>query len=441
MSEKEINITKIKEAIINMNSFFEDHEDHKGVKLGLTVDNTLVVLNYSEEHSRRILKLSGIPERQQNFRIAKLDQYRKSIRKYPRLANLPLEDGTGISENILVPLEFTEEEIEDYGIDKNISGKAEDTDIEIEIEFDDPSVVAEVDNLIKKKEESKIKKELIKKNGDLEKRLAGIVDNIQGRTFLMNKDWLFHYEKRKIKKYFFPREVYINPQQKLLNELEYRLPNERFERLKRALTPLIKNNNTIVLSVQDKGCIDKVTILSESHKETALPLEDEFLEPIVKYFNEVEDKGIYIKNLQVSKNYAKAMFSGATIIEQKQDFPNIEADSSLIQIFVKYGLVKVIGVPFLPLISRAIYLNFETHCGFMGKSLLKEENAMFNPNYEKLARIYRNSLLENNIHLNIEGIEPPEQMKFTKELIYKLTVLVNDYYDKSLKYDLLLKNE
>lgn len=433
MIKKEFDLGEIKESIRDVNDFFSVSEEHSGVKVGLTIDNLLVVLRYSTFDHEKISKLKNDKKKQDHFKSAKIMNYKKVTDKVTCLKSLKLVDGIDISENLLVSLDGNVEEVdtEDYDIDFDES-----------IVDDQPDIDNDIEGLLDdiKRNESKVIAELKSKNQTNKCEIASLVEDIQGRFFLMKKDWLFHYKKRNIKTDFFPVEIYINPQQKLLDELVTRLPDSKYDEIKRVLMPLIRNNNTIHIKTTN-GCIKELLVLNDKHKEVNIPVRNEVLEPIIKYFNENEDKGIYIDNLQVSKNFARAMFSGATNIKLKQDFPNIEADTGIINIFVKYGLVNVSGVPFLPLLSREIYLNFDTHCGFMGKSLLKPENILYNPNYTKLSQIYANAILGHNIDLSSEGISPKEQLEFKKELIIKLTSVVNNYYNKSLKYDLLVKDD
>ncbi|MCK8072442.1 hypothetical protein [Vibrio sp. 1CM23M] len=429
MIKKEFELGEVKQSIRDVNDFFSVSDDHLGVKIGLTVENLLVVLNYSHVDNLKILKLKNDKQKQHVFKCAKIENYKKVIDKIGCLKDLKLIDGISISKNLVVQLDHNANinSSENYDIDFDDSDLEEQTDIEDILDK-------------KKKSESIVKKNLKAKELDNECNVASLVEDIQGRFFLLKKDWLFHYKKRKVKTDFFPVEVYINPQEKLLDELETRLPDAKNQQVKKTLLPLIRNNNTIKLNISD-GCITKLSVLNDKHKTVNVPIRDEVLEPIIKYFNETEDKGIYIDNLQVSKNFARAMFSGATNINLKQDFPNIEADTGINNIFVKYGLVNVSGVPFLPLLSREIFMNFETHCGFMGRSLLKAENILYNPNYTKLSQIYANAILGHNIDLRSEGVSPKDQLDFKKELMIKLTQVVNNYYDKSLKYDLLVKDD
>lgn len=255
-------------------------------------------------------------------------------------------------------------------------------------------------------------------------------------NFLFATDWVFYYRSGKRSKSLTPEVVYIRPSKEMLFNISEMVDEERSKELERHLHYYIEAKRTFVISSKG-GKISKIVILDRDGNEYETTMSDRELELVIRYFNEVENKALYLSDLDVPKTLTRSMTSGVKIIgKDSVELKSFEEDIEIMSLFTQHGLSKFNGMLLSELFLKDFIANFKTHAGFVGEASLSDDAIVSSPNYKIIDSIFMKTVYTNNIDFSQLLQSPNFEFNFKRSFLTKLTKMVNEYYSVCLKYDL-----
>lgn len=253
--------------------------------------------------------------------------------------------------------------------------------------------------------------------------------------FLLRKDWNFFYATGSKTCSKTPEYVYIRPDRNMLCNLQDQVGTHKEEDLLKHLDFYIKEKRIFLIRSKN-GEIKDITVLDREGKQYETTLKHKDLELLIRYFNDVENKGLFLRDLDVPKTLTRSMISGVRIVgKDSLELKSFEEDTEILALFTKYGLTNYGDINLKEVLLKDFTAQFKTFAGFMGEDLLNDKLITANPNYKIINKIINDTLFVHNIFLDDLFSNYKQMFEFRTGLTVKLTRMVNEYYSNSLKYD------